>query len=87
MWKVIALVSIPTTHLLQDCVPGVVVLVWLGALLSASSAALSLLVQAVETLRSSIHGNLVNPVARSATMQTSSFLWLVQQRRLDFPKI
>jgi len=51
-------------------------LVLLDALLSApSSAALSLLVQAVVHCgtKSSVHGDLVVPFARSATMQSRSF--------------
>jgi len=36
------------------------------------------------TLRSSVHGNLVVPFARSATIQTVLVMWLVQQPGMDF---
>src|SRR6218665_3318356 len=69
----VALASIHTAHLLQDCVLGVVVLVWLGALLSAQALPPSHLMCRRCTLRSSAHGNLVVRFARSPTMQTRSF--------------
>src|SRR6218665_1370859 len=68
----VAPASIPTEHLLQDCVLGVVVLVWLGALLYARALPPSLLMCSRRTLRLSAHGNLVVPFARSAAMQTRS---------------
>src|SRR6218665_1343426 len=66
----VALASIPTAHLLQDCVLGVAVLVGLGAPISARALPPSLLMCRPS---SSAHGNLVVPFARSAAMQTRSF--------------
>ena len=57
-----ALASIPTTHLLQDHVPGVAVLIWLGALLSARALPPSLFWCRRRTLRLSVHGNFGYPI-------------------------
>src|SRR6218665_2682931 len=69
----VALASIPTTHLLQDRVVGVAVLVRLGALLSARALPASLLMFRPSSTPVLCSRNLVVPFARSATMQTCSF--------------
>src|SRR6218665_483482 len=61
-------------HIIQDCVLGVVVLIWLGALLYARTLPSSISsCPDRRTLRSSVHGNLVVTFASSATKQTRSF--------------
>ena len=53
------LASIPTMHLTQDRALGVVVLIWLGALLSALALASNLF---LSSRPSSVHGNLGGPI-------------------------
>ena len=68
--------SIPTSHLIQDCVLGVALLVWLGALMlyhRELCRPLSFSGRRRKLMRSSVDGNFVVPFVPSATMQNRSF--------------
>src|SRR6218665_2484637 len=84
----VSLASNPSTHLLQDRVPGVAVLVWLGAILSARALPPSLF------LCRPSYTPVLCPVVFTVIWLSHLpgllqcrlvlFLWLVQQRGMDF---
>src|SRR6218665_2877329 len=81
----VALASIPTTHLLQDCVLGVAVLVRLCALLSSPALPSSLLMCRHSGPLLTVIWWSHSPALRQC--KPVHFLWLVQKPGMNFQQI